>query len=388
MIGRTHHRLPAFLVLALSLVAAAGPVVAQQEPARAQDSLRAQDLLRQQVNQGTVGIISGGVNGTYIRIASDLSAVLDRGNELRVLPIIGKGSVQNITDILYLRGIDIGIVQSDVLTFIKNRRIHPTIEQRIRYITKLYNEEFHLLVGPGIDTIEDLAGKQVNFDTAGSGTFMTATTVFEGLGISVEPVSYDQALALEKVKSGEIAGMVYVAGKPTGLFRALAAGDGVRLMPVPPSADLLETYLPSFFTHEDYPQLIPEGEQVDTLAVGAVMAVYNWGAQSERYKKVAAFVDALFNNFDRFLQDPRHPKWREVNLAAVVPGWTRFAPAEEWLATRATVTGPGYDLEQRQLFETFLRFMKERGQLAGGSGDAERARLYRQFLQWQDSQRR
>ena len=352
-----------------------------------QTTLQSQDLLRERVNQGTVGIISGGVNGTYIRIASDLASILDNGDELRILPIVGKGSVQNITDILYLRGVDIGIVQSDVLTFIRKQGTHPTIENRIRYITKLYNEEFHLLAGDGIATIQDLGGKKVNFDTPGSGTYMTASTVFNGLGLDVEPVSHDQALALEKLKSGEIAAMVYVAGKPTGLFRNLDTTGGVHLLALPPTPELLETYLPSLFTHDDYPLLIKEGEEVETLAVGAVMAVYNWNSQTERYRKVKNFVNAFFDKFDEFLKEPRHPKWREVNLAAGVPGWTRFQPAEEWLSARATSVGPGYDLEQRQMFETFLRFMKERGEVAKSITESERARLYKQFLQWQHNQR-
>ena len=108
----------------------------------------AQDIQRsiEQTNKGTVGIISGGINGTYIRIASDLADVLDDGDDLRVLAIRGKGSLQNINDILYLKGIDIGIVQSDVLEFSRRENLlHPQISDRINYITKLYNEEIHVL---------------------------------------------------------------------------------------------------------------------------------------------------------------------------------------------------------------------------------------------------
>ena len=315
--------------------------------------------LRERVNQGTVSIISGGVTGTYIRIASDLASVLDEGDELRILPIVGKGSVQNITDILYLRGIDVGIVQSDVLSYIKSQNIHPTISKRIRYITKLYNEEFHLLAGADVKSIEDLLGKKVNFGVAGSGTYLTASTVFETLNVDVEPVSFDQALALEKLKSGEIAAMVYVAGKPAEVFRNLDNSSGIHLVPVPATAELLEIYLPSSFGNSDYPLLVNEGEDVQTLAVGAVMAVYNWDRNNERYRKVEAFVNTFFDEFDDFLRSPRHPKWREVNLAAIVPGWTRFEPAENWLIKRETVTGPGYDMENRQMFEAFLTFMRE-----------------------------
>ena len=288
--------------------------------------------LAARINKGTVGIISGGVDGTYIRIATDLASVLDKGDQLRVVPIVGKGSIQNIADILYLRGIDIGIVQSDVLAHIRRENIYPNIEQKVSYITKLYNEEFHLLVSRDIQSVQDLAGRQVNFGVAGSGTFMTASIVFDTLGVDARPVSLDQALALERLKTGELAGMVYVAGKPARIFSDVTADDGVRLLPVPYSPELLETYLPSRFSSDDYPRLLSAGETVDTVAVGAVMAVYDWKPGTPRYVKVARFVDAFFDRFGDFQMAPRHRKWLEVSLTAELPGWKRFAPAADALA--------------------------------------------------------
>ncbi|TVR96871.1 MAG: TAXI family TRAP transporter solute-binding subunit [Rhodospirillales bacterium] len=370
------------LAIVLSMV-----LVAKPSPAQVRDASQIAQDFREQVNRGTVSIISGGINGTYIRIANDLAFVLDRGNELRVLPIIGKGSVQNITDILYLRGIDIGIVQSDVLTHVRSAGMHPTIERRIRYITKLYNEEFHLLAGPGINAIEDLAGRKVNFDIAGSGTYMTASIVFDTLGIDVEPVSHDQGLALELLAAGEIAGMVYVAGKPAQIFGALPTGSDVRLVPVPLTPDLMEIYLPSRFEHRDYPNLVPEGEGVETIAIGAVMAVYNWEPRHPRYERVATFVDSFFDNFEAFLQAPRHPKWQEVNLAAEVPGWTRFQPAQAWLDARPVEAAMVYDPELRRSFESFLTFIGQADGIADDTvlDEAARARLFDQFLRWREA---
>ncbi len=79
--------------------------------------------------QAVAGVIAGGLDGTYIRIAADLAVVLD-DPRLRVLPIIGKGSVQNIDDLLHLRGVDIAIVQSDVLAFIRAQKSAPDVERR------------------------------------------------------------------------------------------------------------------------------------------------------------------------------------------------------------------------------------------------------------------
>jgi uncharacterized protein len=343
--------------------------------------------LRNTVNQGTVAIISGGVNGTYIRIASDLAAVLDKSDQLRILPIAGKGSVQNITDLLYLRGIDIGIVQSDVLGYVRKENLHPNIEQRIRYVTKLYNEEVHILAREDVGQLPDLAGKKVNVDVAGSGTAMTASILFDMQGVKVEPTNFDQALALEKLKNGEIAAMVYVAGKPTDLFRKIEGNSNLHFVPMPLTADLLQIYLPSSITHDDYPALVADGQSIDTVAVGAVMAVYNWEPNGERYKRVAAFVDAFFDGFGEFLNPPRHPKWQEVNLATQLPGWTRFRPAQEWLDRRTTPAGAGYDLALKNSFEEFLAFINETSGRGGQSVSPQsREALFARFLDWRKRQ--
>lgn len=354
--------------------------------ARAQQADAAAADLSGRVNKGTVSIITGGVNGTYIRIAADLASVLDRENELRILPIIGKGSVQNITDILYLRGTDIGIVQSDVLAYMQKAGIHRTIDRRIRYITKLYNEEFHLLATSAIHSVEDLAGRKVNFGPEGSGSYMTASTVFDILGVNVEPQTDDYGLALDKLLKGEIAAMIYVAGKPTDIFTKVPANSEVHFLSVPLTDALMETYLPSSLTHNDYPNLVPDEREIETIAIGAVMAVYNWAPDQDRYAKVARFVEAFFSNFEEFLKPPRHQKWQEVNLAAVVPGWTRFQAAQQWLDARPQAEAAVYDPELRTAFQAFVQFIKESDPQAGEAIALDEAALFERFMAWRERQ--
>ena len=203
-----------------------GPVPAAEENKPVND-------LSEFVNSGTVGVISGGIGGTYVRIAADIAATLNAHTDVRALPIVGQGSLQNITDLLYLKGIDVAIVQSDVLDYIEREKIHPNIKRRINYVTKLYNEEFHVVAGRGIVALADLAGRKVNFGVKGSGTYMTATTVFAALGIEVEPVSIDQPLAMEKIRRGEIAASIYVAGRPAAVVAGLRKEDGFKLLPDP-----------------------------------------------------------------------------------------------------------------------------------------------------------
>ena len=230
-------------------------------PARADDP-------RTLARQGAIGVIAGGIDGTYLRVASDLSAVLDAGGSLRVIPMIGKGSIQNLYDLRYLRGVDVAIVQSDALTYLRQDPKNADVTDTIRYVTKLYNEEFHILATKDVQSIQDLKGRRVNTDVAGSGTGMTAEIVFEALGIPIEQSHLSQDDALAALAAGKLDAAAFVVGKPAKLFSNIAADKGLHFIAVSQTPALLATYLPAQIGHEDYPALIPDGTTVDTVAVG------------------------------------------------------------------------------------------------------------------------
>ena len=323
------------LVRTLLLILVACFFVLDSSPSDARSKKREKPEVRI-ANTGTVGIISGGFGSTNLRIVADLATVLNKKHKLRLLPMIGQGSVQNIDDILYLKGIDVGIVQSDVFEVFKKQGTRPDIVDSVNYISKLFNVEFHLLGGKGINSIEDLAGKTISVDVEGSGTAVTASIVFDRLGIKFKPVHLDFDLAVEEVKRGKIAALAYVSGKPTSVVAALSRKDGLHLIPVDFAKPLRSTYYPAFFTSKDYPELIGRGDRVPSISVGTIMAVYNWtrrraGRGGIRYQKVKSFIEAFFSHYQELKKAPRHPKWKEMNIAAEVPGWKRFPPAQERL---------------------------------------------------------
>lgn len=340
-----------------------------QTPARPTES---EDTVRQRVNGGTIGLASAGLRGIYAQVASEMAIVLDQNDDLRIMPIITRGSLQNIRDLLYMRGVDVGIVQSDVLTYLEEQRTYSNIKNRIQYITPLFTEELHVIANVSVDRIEDLADKPVNVGEAGSGTAMTGATVFRKLGINVRATNFSNLEALEKVKNGELAAMLWVSGKPTPGVAAIANLDGLQLLSVPFNDALADTYLPSEFRTEDYPNLVPQGQVVETIALNAVLAAYNWPANTDRYRRVARFVDALFTRFPDFQKPPFHPKWREVNLSATLPGWTRVRSAQVWIermnreqaaaqgAQGAAAPQPGRPGPGDAMFEEFMRWRERR----------------------------
>jgi len=318
------------VVFLCSILAAA--FVAPLNPADAQSA----DIVSQKnnVNRGTVGIVSGGITGTYIRVASDLANALDDGYDMRVLPIIGQGSVRNMEDLMLLKGVDIAIVQSDVMDFYRQNNLLPNVGKRINYIAKLYNEEVHLLARNEFTKPSDLNGRKVNFGTEGSGTFMTASIVFDDLGVQAEVTTHPEPIALEKLRQGEIDALVFVGGKPLNLIKELKVEEGLRLLPIQPEA-ISGSYLPAMLSAKSYPGLIESGTEIPTVAVGAVLAAYNWPADHPRSVKVSRFVDRFFTKFDTLMEPPFHPKWKEVDLKAQVPSWERLKPAQDWLEAKA-----------------------------------------------------
>jgi len=299
---------------------------------RAPPAPQIRHAMREKVNTGLVGIVSGGMDATGLGEATDLAVSLDGiRDHLRILPVVGKGGLQNVTDIVFARGIDVGIIQSDVLATLKRDPPFPGIENFLQYITKLYDEEVHILAGKEIVSIEDLASKKVNFGMPDSGTYITANVIFRVLGITVEATSFPQPVALEKLRRGEITAVVFVVGKPAHFFQDIRPDENLHFLSIATTNDLRESYTPASLRSEDYPYLIDADKSISTVAVGSVLAVYNWPAGTERHRKVTRFVQAFFDRLHELQAPPYHPKWREIDVAASVPGWTRFPAAEQWI---------------------------------------------------------
>src|SRR6266436_1192276 len=299
---------------ALAIEQTPGPKIEQTPGPKSAHAPRLEEQWKAKVNANTVSIIAGSPEETYLDITHDLAVVLNDEN-LRILPIVGMGGAQNIRDVLYLKGIDIGITSS----------------QRLNYITRLYPEEMHVVAGRNIKSLEDLNGKKVNFSEPGSSTQISARDVFGLLSVSVEEVNMSQADAIAAVKKGEIAASVVISGKPAGVLSRISASDNLHLVEVPYTRTLENIYLSAQLEQSLYPNLIDAGQTVQTVAVDSVLITNNWQPASDRYRRVARFVEALFSHFSELQKPPRHPKWQEVDLAKELPGWQRFPAAQDWL---------------------------------------------------------
>jgi TRAP-type uncharacterized transport system substrate-binding protein len=368
-----------FVTLVVGIIAPPAEGAATRSPASSADSAA--------INRGVVELETGSSAGISVRIAEDLANVVNDGATRRVVPVVGKGSLGNLADLKLLRGIDIAILQTDILDYAREQQLFPGIETSLTYIAKLYNEEFHLLARPQINSIADLANRKVNVDLRDSSTAITAGRIFDLLKLPVILTNDPPEIALEKLRNGELAALAVVAGKPAPFFRDIRGDDGLHLLAVPLQQTMAAGYLPARLTPADYPGLVVQNRTVDTVGVGTVLVAANLQQAPERYRNVANFVEAFFAGFQSLLEPGHHPKWREVNLAAELAGWHRYPPAEQWLQRNQQVVKAS---NPQDVMNMFARFVDERRQSIGGAPmtPQEKSDLFKQYQGWETGQLR
>jgi TRAP transporter TAXI family solute receptor len=376
--------LAAWAVLSASAIIA--PAFAQKVPESLKQAGNNEAAIKDKRNAWTVGVAGGLMSGTYMTFADELAKALDDGDNLRVLPMVTYGAASNIDDLLYLRGVDVAVTQSDVFEYFKTERKIWNLNNRIHYIIRLPVSEVHILARRDIKSLEDLRGKKVSFGPAGAGSSLTGTIIFQRLGIQVQQVNVDTSAAMQQLKSGELAAMIRLVGKPIDFFSRIPAEAGLHLLPVPFSKVFADYYTIGEFTADQYPNLMPEGQsKVHTIAVPAVLAAFNWAKGTERQKKIERLTERMFANWSKFQKPPFHPKWRDVNLSATVPGWTRLDSAERELQKlEAAQPAANASSNLNREFQSYL-------QRADNKRDTDRTpqnrdALFAEFLAWRDRQ--
>jgi TRAP-type uncharacterized transport system substrate-binding protein len=331
---------------------------------------------RNRVNEGTVTVITAPAGGATSVFGSDMSRVLDDDATVRVLTVLGKGPVRNVIDVLYLKSIDMGVITTDVPEFYKLQFKIPDITSSLRYIAMLYLNEVHVIARTSIKSIFDLEGKRIIAPTDVG--YYAARVIFSRLNIKPGSIDNqtDDARSIQKIADGE--GDAYIAstGKVFPLARNIIKNEdrSLHLVPIPYDPRLEDLYLPTTLTSEEYPNLLSPGQRIDTVAASQLLVTFNWPEKSERYNKVARFVDAFFSKIGEFGKPPRHPKWKEASINAAIPGWQRFKAAEDWLVAHNMMS-------ERIRFEKFLAD----NLVPGASDPAKRQTLFRQFLEWKQN---
>ena len=275
-----------------------------------------------------LGIITGGEKGTYYQFGLNLQGLVKpRDIALTVYP--SKGSIENVYAVYQRPGVQLGIVQSDVLAFVARVQTDPVL-QRIAKKTKmvfpLYNEEIHVLARPNLENFEDLADKRVAIGREGSGTYLTARLLFNVAEVApreMVPIDTDEALA--ELKAGRIDAMFYVAGYPVKLFtEAVTAADNLALV------QILNKSITEFYPRAEIPAgTYPwQSKPVQTVAVKAVLISFDF--QRRDCDTIGQLAKVVVDNMGWLVKNG-HPKWKSVDLNYSLKGWEQYACVRKYL---------------------------------------------------------
>ncbi|NKN37690.1 TAXI family TRAP transporter solute-binding subunit [Agrobacterium sp. a22-2] len=312
-------------------------------------------------------IMTGGPSGTYIRFGRDIANLGKAcGQTLNVVE--SAGSLENFVGVRNRRNTQFGIVQSDVLEYLKTYEANdPDVQQAVRGVRimfPLYNEEVHVLARKDIVSLKDLQGKKVAVGKKDSGTFLTASLMLDILQIgSVERLPDNPDQALPKLLAGEIDAFFYVAGAPAALFaNAEIDKEKFHLLPIT-DAPLLATYNAANIPAGTYSFM---DQPVDLVAVKAVLMTYDYDPKKNAYhrdscKTVSDFSSLILNGLTE-LEETGHPKWKSVDLTALPPGWQVGSCVKVGLAVdyKPTCTAPATPPASTDANEEYLNLLKQR----------------------------
>ncbi len=369
--------------LAMTLALAFAALVPRTGLAQTKDHAAAKAL---PAPPSVVELETDGVDGMSGQMADELARLYDDGTTRRALTIIGKTAGQNLRDLQSLRGIDMAILPMDLILQTQAGKSPHDSAGGFTYAAPLWTEELHVLARSDVQTITDLANKQIDVGPPDSASSVTAERLFGLLNLPYKPVQDRAELAVEKLQHNEVDAVVIVAAKPSELLQTLLVPQGWHLLSIPPEKAVTDAYAMTAVDAADYPGLVPKNEPVQTISVQTVLAVANLLPTSERYRSTCAFVTAVLDG-THSLQDQGHaPKWKAVDVTAGVPGLTRFPIAQAWV-DRSKAASPLASQDARSLFS---RYIDSRQQVLGGPPLSDQAKqaLFEQFQRWQATESR
>ena len=285
-----------------------------------------------------MGLITGGEKGTYYQFGLDLQKLVKTAG-VNLTVHNSKGSIENIFAVYQRPGVQMGIVQSDVLAFVARVQSDPVltrIAKKTRMVFPLYNEEVHVLGKRGIRDFDDLGGKRVAIGRDGSGTYLTARLLFKLSEVNPsEMVPIDTGEALAELKAGRVDAMFYVAGYPVKLLKEdVAEKDGLELIPITNKS------ITEFYPRAEIPANVYEWQRtpVSSVAVKAVLVSFDF--RRKDCDNVGRFAQTISRQMSWLLQNG-HPKWKVVDLNYPLKGCEQYDCVRKYLGSaQAGVPAP------------------------------------------------
>ncbi len=283
---------------------------------------RSEDLRSLKLNQSTVGLLAS--QPSLSENILEMASAIDHTEGLRVLPMLGRGSLQSINDLLFLRGVDVALLSSDSLAFVKKHDLYKDETGKLAYLAKLATLNVVIVARKDIAGVNSLEGMRIATGPANSDEFVAAELVFDALGTKYERVPTTGKNSLAALLDGRIDAAVFVGAPSYRLLNSVKANSGLHIIPLPIPEALTETYSPAILESAEFPNLIAEGTAVETVAAALILAVFDWPDRTERFYKLKKFNKALLSTYLA-----TRTAEQGTNFSAAVPGWKQYLTAKD-----------------------------------------------------------
>jgi hypothetical protein len=273
-----------------------------------------------------VSVLTDGIVDPSGRATQAVNQLADYASHLakvRVLPVAGHGAVANVRDLLYLRGVDLAVLNSDVLAFLDQTGQYPDARRRIRYVTHLFDQKVFLLVRNDINAIEDLRGRRLVVLSEAGASRVTAAVLFGLRKIDVTVEAVRPGDALDDDGLGKFDGALLLSDDLARVRFGAQMRQGYHLLPIAITPELQKTYRSAVIGAQELAGF-PNAADVETVVVSALLAVFNWTPSHGRYADVTNFIAGFFMNLKGLREQNSNSIWRQADISAQSPGWTRF----------------------------------------------------------------
>ena len=281
------------------------------------------------MNDDTLGIVFSREE-LFSQLVHDLEAELESSSGLRIVPILGKNHLQSLFDLLYLKGVDMAMVRTDAIEYLRTESDFPNIQNVVQNVVKVSEEKIVVISRKEFESINDLNGQAVAIGATGSAEYITGKMMFKALEVSPDMLQMDIQTAIDRLQSNEIAAMVYLLESPdtvqTGsdledskAIKSLQLGDTLRILNLPDNEELNRLYTPATLGQADLLAAIAGDQSVTTYSVDSIIAAYNWIPTHPRWERSKRFVDALVDSMDGLQNDAYQPAWKRTTLGLPTP---------------------------------------------------------------------
>jgi hypothetical protein len=277
-------------------------------------------------------------------MAGELASVLQSAG-LHVKAVSGKTSPAALDKAVADDLADLVIAPLDALGSGADGPTVATADWRARapYVMRLAAEPVEVIAPRAITTLAQLTGRKVSVAAADGAAAATAAIVFARAGVA--PTLTSEALpdGLGRLARGEV-DAVFMVGCDGARAVADFGKDGrFHVVAIPYAPPLRALYTPMRLTARDQPNLIDANDKIDTIGVPMALLAIDAPADSPRAGRLAPATERLFAQFEQGLAARQGSKWQDVNPAARIFGWPRFAAAQSWLEHNARAPDAALD---------------------------------------------